>query len=114
LSRWDDIYKLAERSGHSRDMVDRKLAMGHTVAFETDDFLMLIDRAVDDALVIWLCVGAHVREWFGRAEAIVIAFAKQIGCDKLRIEGRKGWLRVLPHWQHVRTDGDCVVLELSA
>ena len=103
---WGELVKCAERGGYSGWDIVHKVSSGHSVGFPVGDmgFLML-DRAEDNALVVWLGVGREVRLWHDIAEQYVSEFARAIGCDRLRIEGRRGWRRILKHWT-VNDDGD--------
>lgn len=83
--------------------------MGHAIGWPVRDGFLVLVRAADDALVVWIGVGRGVRGWCGEAEAAVSAFAREIGCRCLRIEGRRGWRRILPHWERV---GDDLELEV--
>lgn len=107
---WGEIVKCAERGGHTAAEIIEEVSAGKAVGWPVDDGFLLLARTHDDALLIWLGVGKGVRDWCGKAEEQVGAFAKAIGCHKLRIEGRKGWQRILPHWTRV---GDDLELPLS-
>lgn len=109
-SWWPEIVKCAERGGHTAAEIIEEVSAGKAVGWPVDDGFLLLARTHDDALLIWIGVGRGVRNWCGKAEEQVGAFAKAIGCHKLRIEGRKGWQRILPHWTRV---GDDLELALS-
>lgn len=91
----------------------RKVEDGHTAVIEDSRFVMLLDRATDGACVVWLCAGERVRDWHQEMERRVGEFARARGCDRLRIEGRKGWVRALPHWTKVAEHDGEVTLELA-
>lgn len=110
MNYWSEIVQLAIKAGSSEAEIRDKVERGHTILWPTDDGLLLLDCATDGALVIWLCAGRNVRSWFRSAEIEVGRFAAKHGCNRLRIEGRRGWKRLLPHWEVIR-DGDEVVLE---
>lgn len=101
---WPEIIKCAERGGHSGQEVIVKVLAGHAVGWPVNGGYLVLCRAENDALVVWIGVGKDVRKWFADAEREVGEFARQIGCNRLRIEGRKGWQRVLPHWTRVGED----------
>ncbi len=107
---WPEIVKCAEKGGHTAAEIIEEVSAGKAVGWPVDDGFLLLARTHDDALLIWIGVGKGVRDWCGKAEEQVGAFAKSVGCHKLRIEGRKGWQRVLPHWTRV---GDDLELPLS-
>lgn len=96
--------KCAERGGHTASEVIEEVMKGHAIGWPVDGGFLVLCRTEDDAILIWLGVGRGVRKWCGSAEADISAFARSIGCNKLRIEGRKGWQRVLPHWTRVGDD----------
>lgn len=53
--------------------------------------------------------GENVSEWMPFEEQMD-ALARKAGCISVRIpRARRGWVKVLPHWQ--RRSGDCCVLE---
>jgi hypothetical protein len=94
----DGLIACAEKGGSSETELRRKIAMGHTVLWETSNGTLALDRTTDDACIAWLGAGKNViREWLAQEPAIA-AWAKEQGCRVLRLEGRRGWLRVLPHW----------------
>lgn len=107
---WPLLVETAQKGGSTQADIINKVARGHTVGWPVDGGYLLLDRATDDALVIWVGVGEGVRNWMRNAERDVSEFAREIGCTKLRIEGRKGWRRILPHWQVV--DAETLELEL--
>lgn len=78
--------------------------MGHAMGWPVDGGFLVLERTTDDAIRIWLGVGEGVRGWCRVAEDEVSAFAREIGCNRLLIEGRKGWQRILPHWTQVGDD----------
>jgi len=78
--------------------------MGHAMGWPVDGGFLVLERTVDDAIRIWIGVGIGVRQWCRTAEREVSAFAREIGCNRLIIEGRKGWRRILPHWTQVGED----------
>lgn len=95
---WPALCKCAAEGGSNGGEIIEKVLKGHSMGWPTADGFLVLDNAEDGACVIWLGVGNAVRDWCGEAEREVSAFARESGCTKLRIEGRKGWRRVLPHW----------------
>lgn len=75
--------------------------------------MMLLDCATDGACVIWLCAGEKVADWHAETALRVAPWARAQGCNRYRIEGRKGWLRALPHWTKVAEKDGEVTLELA-
>lgn len=74
------------------------------MGWPVDGGFLVLERTTDDRLRIWIGVGRDVRRWWRDAEREVSAFAREIGCDRLLIEGRKGWRRILPHWTKIGDD----------
>lgn len=108
---WPALVACAERGGSNEAELRRKMALGHTVLWPVVGGCLALDRAEDDALVVWLGVGDG--KALRTAERGVVGFARDIGCDRLRIEGRKGWKRLLTHWTIVDEDSETVTLELG-
>lgn len=96
--------KCAEKGGHTAAEIIEEVATGKAIGWPVDGGFLLLARTADDAVLIWIGVGRGVRTWCADAEAKVGAFARSVGCHKLRIEGRKGWQRILPHWTRVGDD----------
>lgn len=101
---WPEIVKCAERGGHTAAEVIEETVTGKAVGWPVDGGFLLLARTADDALLVWIGVGRGVRNWCGEAEARVSEFARAIGCKALRLEGRRGWQRILPHWTRVGDD----------
>lgn len=102
--------KCAERGGHTAAEIIEEFSTGKAVGWPVSDGFLVLARTADDAILIWLGVGRGVRGWCSEAESQISAFARALGCNRLRIEGRKGWQRILPHWTRV---GDDLELELT-
>ena len=49
------------------------------------------------------CAGQDLERWLPCAETHFTAWGRAMGCSRLRITGRRGWLRVLPHWNESST-----------
>lgn len=107
---WPEIVKCAERGGHSEQEVVEEVTRGHAIGFPVPDGFLVLARTEHDEMLVWIGVGRGVRHWCGEAERAVSELARSVGCKKLKIEGRKGWQRVLPHWTRV---GEHLELELS-
>lgn len=106
---WADIVKTAERGGHTAAEIIEEVASGKAVGWPVRDGYLLLARTHDDALLIWVGCGRGVRNWCGEAEEQISAFAKSIGCNRLRIEGRRGWRRILPHWTQIGDDLELIL-----
>lgn len=109
---WPQICETAERGGHTAAEIIEEVATGKAIGWPVSDGFLLLARTADDFLLIWLCAGRNVRDWWEDAERDVSAFAKGIGCQGLRLEGRKGWRRILPHWE--RAGDDDLVLKFAS
>lgn len=96
---WPEIVKCAERGGHTAAEVIEETVTGKAVGWPVDGGFLLLARTADDEMLIWLCAGENVRSWWRDAERDVSAFARAIGCRALRLEGRRGWRKILPHWR---------------
>lgn len=66
---------------------------------------VLINSDIGKVCVITLCAGRAMPRWLRLIEQIE-AYAKDEGCARIRIFGRKGWLRVLDGFEarHVVMD----------
>lgn len=106
LSRWwPEIVTLAEKGGSSAAEVIDKVTRQHAFGLEVHpDSHLVVACAEDGALVVWLGVGRNARSWIGEAEAELRRQAARLDMTSLRIEGRKGWRRLLPHWEPVGED----------
>ena len=96
--------KCAEKGGHTAAEIIEETGAGRAIGWPVDGGFLLLARTHDDAMLIWIGVGQGVRNWCRDAEAKVSAFAKAVGCNRLKIEGRKGWRKILPHWTQVGDD----------
>lgn len=101
---WPQICETAERGGHTAAEIIEEVATGKAIGWPVSGGFLLLARTADDAILIWIGVGKGVRNWCGKAEAEISAFAKAVGCNKLKIEGRRGWQKILPHWTRVGDD----------
>ena len=104
---WPALVQCAVKGGSSETELRAKIAAGHTVIWDAGAGCFALDRASDGACVVWLGVG-DLRTLVAEENAIA-AWAREQGCTKVRIEGRKGWLRVFPHWQASESDGVTVL-----
>lgn len=108
-SWWPEICRCAEKGGHSAAEIIEEVEAGKAVGWPVADGFLLLARTHDDAMLVWIGVGRGVRGWFADAERDVGAFARTVGCNRLRIEGRKGWRRILPHWTQVGDDLELLI-----
>lgn len=106
----EELAACAERGGSSGGELQAKIAAGHTALCPTNGGCLALDKAEDGAMVVWLGVGR--RQSLMALEELVKDYARVNGCNRLRIEGRRGWARVLPHWTRRDEDDGTVTLEL--
>lgn len=55
-------------------------------------------RTVDHAVEVVLVGGVRSKEWIGRLDELIGAWARDEGALCLRAYGRRGWARVLQGW----------------
>lgn len=108
---WPEIVKCAERGGHSAAEIIEEVSTGKAIGWPVQGGFLLLARTADDFMLIWLCAGKNVRGWWREAEKEVGEFARSVGCVGLRLEGRRGWRRILPHWQVVSDEDMILMLE---
>jgi hypothetical protein len=78
---------------------------GRTV--ESAAATILINSEIGKVCIITVCGGSDMKRWLPLIDQIE-AYAKAEGCKRVRIYGRKGWLRVLDGFEekHVIMDKD--------
>ena len=69
---------------------------GRTV--ESAAATILINSDLGKVCVITLCAGKEMQRWVNLIERIG-SYARDEGCSRVRIFGRKGWLRVLDGYE---------------
>lgn len=47
---------------------------------------------------VLLCGGTDMGSWLHECLPVIEAWAKECGCTKMRIEGRRGWAKALPDY----------------
>ena len=62
-------------------------------AIESAAATILINSEIGRVCIITVCGGSDMKRWLPLIDEIE-AYAKQEGCERVRINGRKGWLRV--------------------
>lgn len=72
---------------------------------------LVTQATVDNVLECLIAGGTGAKTWAWLAEQRFAAFASENGLQRLRILGRKGWLRYFPHWSIIKTDGKEMILE---
>lgn len=63
----------------------------------------ILSRLHGNICLIWLVAGtmADLPEY----EDALTEWARQVDCVELRYAGRRGWLKLLPHWEDIGTVG---------
>ena len=76
-------------------------------AIEAAAATILINSDVGRVCIITVCGGREMKRWLPLL-AEIEAYAKREGCTRVRIFGRKGWLRVLDGYEqkHLIMDKD--------
>jgi hypothetical protein len=110
--RW--IHRAIQRGGLGRFAdVERDVLEGHALlwlAWDGETILCatvtkLVISDVDKVCLILACGGGSVRRWIALIERIE-GYARDEGCDVVRLMGRPGWISLLPHYR-----ADKVILE---
>jgi hypothetical protein len=75
------------------------------LAVESAAATVIINTAIGKVCIITACGGSDMKRWLPLIDQIE-AYARAEGCRRVRIYGRKGWLRVLNGYQeeHVIMD----------
>ena len=74
----------------------------------------MVTKLGDDGVYeCWLAGGAGARRWVPTAVERICAWAWEIGAEKCRVWGRRGWMRLLPDWEFVGVEDGLVILELG-
>ncbi len=60
--------------------------------------VILINSEIGKVCIIAVCGGGDIKRWLPLIDQIE-AYAKHEGCVRVRINGRKGWLRVLEGYE---------------
>lgn len=104
------------RGGHDWAEICRKVDESHCqiwLAVTDKPIAALITQmTTEDVLECLIAGGTDVKQWAGVAEQHLARFAAENDSQRLRIWGRRGWLRVFPHWTHIRDEDGLVVMEL--
>ncbi|WP_197327733.1 hypothetical protein, partial [Ralstonia solanacearum] len=80
-------------------------------AIEAAATTVLINSDIGKVCIITACGGSGMKRWLPLLDGIE-AYARDEGCTRVRIYGRKGWLRVLDGYRekHVIMDKEITVL----
>ena len=90
----DDIQRALDRgSNYTPEMIYDGLRAGLLQLFTSKNVTLVTARMEDYCLLLVLS-GRNMKSWLGLLPQIE-GWAKASGCKKMRIQGRKGWSRVL-------------------
>jgi|FLOH01.1.fsa_nt_gi 7-keto-8-aminopelargonate synthetase-like enzyme len=85
-----------------RAMIEKDLAQWH--GFEACAVVtQVLKRSTGDICSIWLVAGTM--EQLPSVEDQIAEWARSAGCVAMQFSGRRGWLKMLPHWDEVATVG---------
>lgn len=113
MTIWQQLVRCAECGGSNEGELLDKLAKGHSRLWPIEGGCLVIDRTVDGAALAWLGVGKGRLKALAKQEGAIAAMARADGCRVLRIHGRRGWIKIFPHWEVTGHDGELVVMELK-
>jgi len=104
----------ADAAGYPLEALESDLAAGKAMLWHFDG--MTVTSEVDEEGVcdIRLGGGKMTREALRELEHAVLTSPFHIGVKKLRVWGRKGWLRLLPHWTFCGMEDGLAILERDA
>lgn len=92
--------RAAVRDGHDWVEIAGWLEAGAAQVWQIGDGAFVLTFAnSDDEIEVLLAGGADARSCVGPWERAMLALPAHKG-KTLRIEGRPGWARLLPHWQN--------------
>lgn len=94
---------LARFPGTTTDAVVRQVLDGEAQLFDAGPGSVIVTQLRDEPTglicCIWLAAG-ELAPLLAKHEE-VLAWARAQGCDRMRIVGRRGWLRTLPAYKEV-------------
>ena len=85
-----------------RDEIDAGRAQWHGFE-EVAVVTQILDRPLGSICIIWLVAGTMAE--LPSVEDAVADWATAHGCVEMRFTGRRGWLKMLPHWDDLATIG---------
>lgn len=103
----------ANAAGYSLADLEHKLATGHAMLWHAGE--MTVTSEVDEEGVcdIRLGGGKMTRQALAELEHAVLTSPFHSCINSIRVWGRKGWLRLLPHWTFCGVEDGLVILELK-
>lgn len=112
LRGWLDT--AVKRGGHEWWSIERALSDGRAMIWAADTGCVLTQVTEDDCCEVLLGGGADAKQWIGPMEVAVRGCPAHADVHTYRIVGRRGWMRLFPHWDYAGKDGDLIILESSA
>jgi len=103
----------AARAGYSLSDLEHKLATGHAMLWHAGEMTVTSEVDEDGVCDIRLGGGKMTRQALAELERAVLTSPFHIDVKCLRLWGRKGWLRLLPHWTFCGVEDGLVILELK-
>jgi hypothetical protein len=104
----------ADAAGYSLDTLEVNLVKGHAMLWHVDNMTATSEVDEDDVCDMRLCGGKMTFATMRELERVVTTSPFHVDVIKYRIWGRKGWLRLYPHWKFVGMEDGLVILERSA
>lgn len=103
----------ADAAGYSLEDLEVKLSTGHAMLWHVDGMTAVTEVDEDGYCDIRLAGGKMARETVIKLERDLTTSPFHSSVKYLRLWGRKGWLRLLPHWTCCGYEDGLVILELK-
>jgi hypothetical protein len=103
----------ADAAGYSLADLEANLSAGHAMLWHAGEMTITSEVDEDGVCDIRLGGGKMTIQALRELEHAVVTSPFHIGANKLRLWGRKGWLRLLPHWTCCGYEDGLVILELK-
>ena len=100
-------------AGYAGENLERNLSTGHAMIWRADGMTITSEVDEEDVCDIRLGGGKMTVEALRKLEHGVVTSPFHSSVKKLRIWGRKGWLRMLPHWTFCGFEDGLAILELE-
>lgn len=114
---WDQVAPLIQKcADRAREYTPEDIAkrlVEHTaqlwVAMDGDRVVMAcVTEIAKQECNILICAGSKRQDWLGFLVYIKV-WARDQGCAKMTLVGRKGWLRVLRDWKLTAVEMECAL-----
>lgn len=103
----------ADRAGYSLASLESDLAAGKAMLWHFEGMTVTSEVDEDGVCDIRLGGGKMTREALAELEHAVLTSPFHSCINSIRVWGRKGWLRLLPHWTFCGVEDGLVILELK-